>query len=126
MSSTGTHDFDEVLKDVADETRKETDVDDLGKALGFSTARIDGYKVGNKEGKECDGSRAMLRDWRKKQTKDKERGILRQALENVGRIDLCEKHFGVIEENVAAGSQGARSGEQKLFSMGTFEVPQRQ
>ena len=82
--------FKRVLKDIAKKTRTDADTDDLGVALGIDQDDIDGYKVANQSGRYYEGTHDMLKKWSRLQHQETRLTILRQALEKVGRRDLCE------------------------------------
>eukprot|EP00057_Strongylocentrotus_purpuratus_P015944 XP_011670418.1 PREDICTED: uncharacterized protein LOC105441208 [Strongylocentrotus purpuratus] len=75
-------DFDDFLKKVAKQTDKDTDIDSLGKELGFEPAEITRYIQTNEKYHTVTymGTLSMLRDWRNMTTESKEREELKKAL----------------------------------------------
>eukprot|EP00057_Strongylocentrotus_purpuratus_P015086 XP_011669560.1 PREDICTED: uncharacterized protein LOC105440756 [Strongylocentrotus purpuratus] len=90
MSSMSKQDFRSVLRDIAKNMRTDEQTDNLGMELGIDQADIDGYKKANRHGIDYEGTHDMLKKWSMNQQPATRLGILRQALETVKRIDLCE------------------------------------
>lgn len=86
--------FDDNLTTVAQKVGRRDEIDDLGKALGFEPEDIQRYVDTNMQSVSYMGTLAMLRKWRNKQTKAKECGALKEALEEAGQIHLANELFG--------------------------------
>ncbi|XP_041471194.1 ankyrin-1-like [Lytechinus variegatus] len=83
-------DFDDILKEIAEQVNKRQDVDDLGCKLGFHPSKIESYCENNRNGSHM-GTRQMLRDWRKITHESEERVLLRQALTDIRYIRLADE-----------------------------------
>nr|XP_054760323.1 uncharacterized protein LOC129266494 [Lytechinus pictus] len=83
-------DFDDILKEIAEQVNKRQDVDDLGCKLGFHPSKIESYCENNRNGSHM-GTRQLLRDWRKITNESEERVLLRQALVGIKYIRLADE-----------------------------------
>ncbi|XP_030834754.1 uncharacterized protein LOC115921424 [Strongylocentrotus purpuratus] len=87
-------DFDDLLKEIAKALHKDSDIDDLGKALGFGQGEI-GRKIAqnDKQGGNYMGTLDLLRMWRKGQTRSTEKAALRSALLEAGFDNLADQYL---------------------------------
>ena len=94
MSSVANVDFDDILKNIAKVLYRNSDIDDLGKALGFGPADI-GRKIeeNDKQGGNHMGTLDLLRMWRKRQTPSTEKAALRSALFKAGFDNLADQYL---------------------------------
>ena len=95
MSSVA-NDFDDILKDIAKALYKNSDINDLGKALGFWPADI-GRTIqenGNQGGNYM-GTLDLLRKWRNTQTSLTEKAALRSALLEAGFNKLADQYLNI-------------------------------
>ncbi|XP_030834750.1 NACHT, LRR and PYD domains-containing protein 3-like [Strongylocentrotus purpuratus] len=94
MSSVANVDFDDILKEIAKSLYKNSDIDDLGKALGFGPGEI-GRKIAenDKQGGNHMGTLDLLRMWRKEQTRSTEKAALRSALLKAGFDNLTDQYL---------------------------------
>ncbi|XP_003726957.1 uncharacterized protein LOC100893340 [Strongylocentrotus purpuratus] len=94
MSSVDINDFDDILKKIAEDIFKKSDIDNLGKALGFGPAEI-GRKTDEnaRQGGNYMGTLDLLRTWRNKQTPSTENAALREALLKAGFDNLAAKYL---------------------------------
>nr|XP_054765814.1 uncharacterized protein LOC129272733 [Lytechinus pictus] len=102
-------DFDDMLMVVARRVRQNSEIDALGKQLGFTPQDIQGYIATNHKTQNItwDGTLQMLRDWLKDQTIGTERKGLQNALEKSGQKRLAEEIFTstIAKENVQKPSK---------------------
>ncbi|XP_041469893.1 uncharacterized protein LOC121419506 [Lytechinus variegatus] len=97
MSLKNDLDFDDILKEIAKALPKTSEIDDLGKALGFEPADIVRYTEANRQGGDYMGTLDMLRTWRKRQTVSTERVNLRLALLVAKFASLADQHLSTPE-----------------------------
>nr|XP_054765811.1 uncharacterized protein LOC129272729 [Lytechinus pictus] len=101
--------FDDILTLVAKKVRKNSEIETLGKQLGFTPEDIEGYIATNHKTHAitCDGTLQMLRDWRKEQKIATEREGLKNALEKSRQINLADQIFTltIAKENVQKPSK---------------------
>ena len=94
MSSVDIKDFDEILKVIAKTLFTNSDIDDLGKALGFEDADIGRATDENtRQGGNYMGTYGLLKKWRRRQTSLTEKAALRSALVNAGFHNLASKYL---------------------------------
>eukprot|EP00057_Strongylocentrotus_purpuratus_P019000 XP_011673474.1 PREDICTED: uncharacterized protein LOC105442745 [Strongylocentrotus purpuratus] len=94
MSSVANVDFDDILKEIAKALYKNSDIDDLGKVLGFGSGEI-GRKIAenDKQGGNYMGTLDLLRMWRSRQTYSTEKAALRSALLEAGFDNLADQYL---------------------------------
>eukprot|EP00057_Strongylocentrotus_purpuratus_P013227 XP_011667701.1 PREDICTED: NACHT, LRR and PYD domains-containing protein 3-like [Strongylocentrotus purpuratus] len=94
MSSVANVEFDDILKEIAKALYKNSDIDDLGKALGFGPGEI-GCKIAenDKQGGNHMGTLDLLRMWRKGQPRSTEKAALRSALLEAGFVNLADQYL---------------------------------
>ncbi|XP_030833465.1 uncharacterized protein LOC105443692 isoform X2 [Strongylocentrotus purpuratus] len=90
MSSMSEQDFWRVLTHIAENMKTDEETGKLGLELGIPQYDIEGSKVANRHGIVYEGTFNMLKKWSRLQHQETSLRILRQALERVRRIDLCE------------------------------------
>eukprot|EP00057_Strongylocentrotus_purpuratus_P005666 XP_003731505.1 PREDICTED: uncharacterized protein LOC100891125 [Strongylocentrotus purpuratus] len=90
MSPRSEQDFWRVLTHIAENMKTDEETEKLGLELGIPQYDIDGSRVANRHGIVYEGTFNMLKKWSRLQHQETSLRILRQALERVGRIDLCE------------------------------------
>ncbi|XP_003726958.1 uncharacterized protein LOC100893424 [Strongylocentrotus purpuratus] len=90
-----TEDFDDMLVTVAKRVHKDSEIDTLGKQLGFTPEDTHRYIATNNKTQNVTyvGTLQMLRDWRNRQTNSTERGALKTALEQSGQMRLADDLF---------------------------------
>ncbi|XP_030834743.1 NACHT, LRR and PYD domains-containing protein 3-like [Strongylocentrotus purpuratus] len=94
MSSVANVDFDDILKEIAKALHRDSDIDDLGKALGFGPGEI-GRKIAQNErqGGNYMGTLDLLRMWQKGQTPTTEKASLRSALLEARLDNLADQYL---------------------------------
>ena len=97
MSSVANVDFDNILKEIAKALYKNSDIDDLGKALGFGPGEI-GRKIAenDKQGGNYMGTLDLLRMWRYRQTRSTEKAALRSALVKARFDNLADQYLSTL------------------------------
>ena len=82
------------MKDIAKALSTNSDIDDLGKALGFRPGEI-GCKIAenDKQGGNHMGTLVLLRMWRNRQTPSTEKAALRSALVKAGFDNLADQYL---------------------------------
>ncbi|XP_030834753.1 NACHT, LRR and PYD domains-containing protein 3 [Strongylocentrotus purpuratus] len=94
MSSVANVDFDDILKEIAKALHRDSDIDDLGKALGFGPGEIGRKTAQNeKQGGNYMGTLDLLRMWRNGQTPTTEKAALRSALVNARFDNLADQYL---------------------------------
>ncbi|XP_030834268.1 NLR family CARD domain-containing protein 4-like isoform X2 [Strongylocentrotus purpuratus] len=94
MSSVANEDFDDILTKIAKALYRNSDINDLGKALGFGPADINRKIDENaKQGGNHMGTLDLLRMWRKGQTCSTEKAALRSALLEAGFDNLADQYL---------------------------------
>eukprot|EP00057_Strongylocentrotus_purpuratus_P027341 XP_011681815.1 PREDICTED: uncharacterized protein LOC105446526 [Strongylocentrotus purpuratus] len=94
MSSVANVDVDDILKEIAKALYKNSDIDDLGKALGFGPGEIGRQIAENdKRGGNHMGTLDLLRMWQNRQTPSTEKAALRSALLEAGFDNLADQHL---------------------------------
>eukprot|EP00057_Strongylocentrotus_purpuratus_P027412 XP_011681886.1 PREDICTED: NACHT, LRR and PYD domains-containing protein 12 [Strongylocentrotus purpuratus] len=97
MSSVANVDFDDILKNIAKALYRNSDIDDLGKALGFGPADIGRNIAENaSQGGNYMGTLDLLRMWRNRQTPSTEKAALRSALLEVGFSSLADQYLSTL------------------------------
>ena len=86
---------DDILTNVARELTSENQIEALGKALGVNLPDIERCLQTNKMGSKVTyrGTTNMLRDWRQTVSEEKERLILRRALEEAQLIRIADRYL---------------------------------
>eukprot|EP00057_Strongylocentrotus_purpuratus_P013230 XP_011667704.1 PREDICTED: uncharacterized protein LOC105439879 [Strongylocentrotus purpuratus] len=115
MSSVANVDFDDILKEIAKALYRNSDINDLGKALGFGLADINRKIDENaKQGGNCMGTLDLLRMWRSRQTLSTEKTALRSALVKAGFDNLADQYLStpVPGDNEAMPSEIMKLREQ--------------
>nr|XP_054753544.1 uncharacterized protein LOC129259268 [Lytechinus pictus] len=92
LTDKGVNDFDDILKTIAREIFRDSDIHDLGGKLGFIPADIQRYTQANKDG-DYMGTWNMLRRWREGTTESEERQQLRRALIDIKYNRLADTLF---------------------------------
>ena len=85
--------FDDLLKTVAEQIHKDSDIDNLGVKLGIKPPDIKRYIQMNKQDHTYMGTLDMLRDWRHKTKRSEEHEQLRKALIAIGHQRLADDHL---------------------------------
>lgn len=127
MSSEVTADFDGILKKIAEGLHKNSDIDDLGSALGFDSADIDRYiKTNAQQGGNYMGTVDMLRTWRTKQTGSAEKAALRSALLKARFVNLVDQYLstGNAGKQTCAFFFSEADAFNKLVSLGNRNLYQ--
>ncbi|XP_063959246.1 uncharacterized protein LOC129266543 isoform X2 [Lytechinus pictus] len=91
-------DINDILDTIAKTVRQNTEIDTLGRKLGFKYEDVQGYIAINHKTHSItwDGTLQMLRDWFKNQKKSgREREALKTALEKSGHIRLADELFSL-------------------------------
>ncbi|XP_063959238.1 uncharacterized protein LOC135154925 [Lytechinus pictus] len=83
-------DFDDILREIAEQVNKRQEVDNLGRKLEFHPSKIGPYLENNRNASYM-GTLQMLRDWRKDTKKSKEREWLRKALIDIKYVRLADE-----------------------------------
>ncbi|XP_030834833.1 uncharacterized protein LOC100890789 [Strongylocentrotus purpuratus] len=118
MSSVVINDFDDILKVIAKALFTNSDIDDLGKALGFEDADIGRANDENtRQGGNYMGTYGLLKKWRRRQTSLTEKAALRSALVHAGFHDLASKYLSTpITELIMPQTPSDESGKPpKVF-----------
>ena len=90
---------DSLLDQIADDIERESQVEDLGRVLGFNRAQINRYLATNRmEGRVTSrGTRDMLFDWRQKVSPCDHHVTFKMALRKAGLVYLADSYLKDIE-----------------------------
>ncbi|XP_030830745.1 interferon-induced helicase C domain-containing protein 1-like [Strongylocentrotus purpuratus] len=96
MSSVVKIDFDDIMKDIARAIHKDSDIDNLGKALGFGQGDIGRAIDKNaQQGGDYMGTLGMLRTWQNGQELQNQKEELRSALTTAGLVNLADQYLSI-------------------------------
>ncbi|XP_030834257.1 NACHT, LRR and PYD domains-containing protein 3-like [Strongylocentrotus purpuratus] len=94
MGSVANVDFDDILKEIAKALYKNSDIDDLGKALGFGPGDIGRtIQENTNQGGNYMGTLDLLRMWQNRHTPSTEKVALRSALVKAGFDNLADQYL---------------------------------
>eukprot|EP00057_Strongylocentrotus_purpuratus_P006853 XP_011661327.1 PREDICTED: uncharacterized protein LOC105436945 [Strongylocentrotus purpuratus] len=99
-------DFDGILKEIAKSLCKDTEIDDLGVALGLQPSDIRRYINANApQGGSYMGTLDMLRTWRKGQKASTEKAVLNSALLKAGFVRPADEYLSSSNPDLLSGQQ---------------------
>ncbi|XP_063959237.1 uncharacterized protein LOC135154924 [Lytechinus pictus] len=112
------NEFDDILREIAEQVNKRQDVDNLGRKLKFHPSKIGPYLENNSNASYM-GTLEMLRGWRNRTKKSEERECLRQALIKIKYIRLADELLpecpggGALDQKSGRGVPRARQKKEK-------------